>query len=432
MSSSTKISHYKKQFPQKTDRYELLIRNGVLEQHHLKISTNGADYTITTFPTNTRQWRLFKTANSNPVTLGNYVKNLKTFFLWCWKHNYYIQGLPELAEIKKEKLSIILEDYIMDLIENVKPTTIRAYMAGVESFLDINDVFYSKKKLHKLCPKRNKPAGSNAYTIEMIRLMLKNVKSLRTKSIILLLASSGMRVGGLPNLKIKHLHKMENCYTINVYADDDLVGVDYWTFCTPETRTMLDMYFNLRKSQGEQITKDSYVLANKSDVLKPVNEGLIRDRIRCVLDAITASDGNLRDKVTAMRYNISIVHGFRRFFKTSLVETKYEFDGKTVPAISEQEQEKMMGHANGMKGTYYDATPDMLFPEYKKAIDQLTISLEESQKIKIMKMSSDQEKLEKNMLEEQSVMKKKIEQLSQEQSALNYFCENYIRQTQEI
>ena len=74
------------------------------------------------------------------------------------------------------------------------------------------------------------------------------------------------------------------------------------------------------------------------------------------------------------RFDVAIHHGFRKFFKTKLVETKFNIDGKLIPAISEQEQEKMMGHSNGVKGIYHDAIPKVLYLEYQKAIEDKKIA----------------------------------------------------------
>jgi len=44
-----------------------------------------------------------------------------------------------------------------------------------------------------------------------------------------------------------------------------------------------------------------------------------------------------------------------------------------IPAISQNDVEKLIGHKNGLKGLYYDPQDLSLFQEYKKAIPELTI-----------------------------------------------------------
>jgi hypothetical protein len=73
-----------------------------------------------------------------------------------------------------------------------------------------------------------------AYTDKDIRKIL-DVSDLRAKTIVLLMASSGLIIGALPDIKIKNLEKINNIYKITVYEGSNS---QYFTFCTPECRTL--------------------------------------------------------------------------------------------------------------------------------------------------------------------------------------------------
>jgi hypothetical protein len=63
------------------------------------------------------------------------------------------------------------------------------------------------------------------------------------KNIILLMASSGLRVGAIPLLKLRHLEKIDSIYKITVYEG---ANEQYYTFCTPECASFIDAYLQYR------------------------------------------------------------------------------------------------------------------------------------------------------------------------------------------
>ena len=84
---------------------------------------------------------------------------------------------------------------------------------------------------------------------------------IRCKAIVLLLASTGMRIGALSELKIKHLTKISeyNLYQVTVYEN---TKDEYNTFCTPECAKAIDDYLEYRKTSGEKITDDNAPVIN--------------------------------------------------------------------------------------------------------------------------------------------------------------------------
>ena len=103
------------------------------------------------------------------------------------------------------------------------------------------------------------------YTREEIKVMLKTANDIRSKIIILLMSSSGMRHGALPLLKIKDLIKIEkyNLYQITVYQKSR--KHNYKTFCTPECTSLIDSYLNYRKHTGEILKAESPLLRKQFD-----------------------------------------------------------------------------------------------------------------------------------------------------------------------
>lgn len=93
------------------------------------------------------------------------------------------------------------------------------------------------------------------YTHEEIAKLLA-VADVKYRALILLMVSSGIRVGAVPGLKRVHLEEMKgyDIYKIHVYKR---AREEYYTFCTPEAYYAINEYFEHRKRLGEEITTES-------------------------------------------------------------------------------------------------------------------------------------------------------------------------------
>ena len=78
-----------------------------------------------------------------------------------------------------------------------------------------------------------------ASVFSFYEMKLLNVAQERLKVIILLLSSTGMRIGALPSLKLKHLTKIQEygLYQLIIYEN---TKSEHVAFCTPESAAMLD------------------------------------------------------------------------------------------------------------------------------------------------------------------------------------------------
>ncbi|AFS83002.1 tyrosine-type recombinase/integrase [Candidatus Nitrosopumilus sediminis] len=338
----------------------------------------------------------------NPNTQRTYTENMGYFVNWSQSTKHPIGMINELIEHPKEILNEILEDYMVYLKKRgLSRNTVKLYMAGIESFLIFHEVSYSEKKIKRLLPPRQKLAGKNAYKLEQIQAMLDSTSILRMKVIVMLSACSGVRKGGLAHLKVGDLVPIENCYAIKVYNGEI---EEYITFCTPETRTVIDQYFEWRKDGGEVITPESMLLQMDSTTPRTgPNAG--RDQIIAhALFMLLRKAGIKKERVGKNRYNISMAHGFRKFFNTQL----------NIAHVDHNAIEKMMGHKNGLKGGYNDAEIPNLFEEYKKAIPNLTLLEKNRQKAIIDELKSRSVRDEVMLTKEVIDMKQKMERIERE------------------
>jgi len=344
------------------------------------------------------------------ATKDNYTRTLDQFISWTHtlERKNQFQSYSALSKTTKAKIQPLLESYAKFLKGKKYPNSIPKYFDGVKSFLSHHDIDYNNKKLRSKFPKKKKPAGNEAYTLEHVQKLVENAGSKRNKALILCIASSGIREGGIAELRLRNIIDVEDCKLLVVYENEE---EEYVTFITPEASKAFEEYLEERKSHGEKITGDSFAfihekVAHKNfknyDKYKPITEVLIR---QILLPIIRNAKVDRKRVPGSSRYRIAEVHGFRKFFATAVNRAKIQVGHLEIPAINHNDIEKILGHKNGLKGLYYDPQNLDLFKEYKKAIPSITVDTTEIQKeeIRILKEEKDNfEKIEeeKQMLED--------------------------------
>jgi integrase len=110
------------------------------------------------------------------------------------------------------------------------------------------------------------PSNLRAYQKEEIRKLL-SVADLRDRCIILMMASGGLRVGGLSDLQVKHqgvLDKDSGIGLLKVYPNSK--HDSYTALLTPEAMDAIHSYMEWRKDHGELISDESPLIRDKFDV----------------------------------------------------------------------------------------------------------------------------------------------------------------------
>src|SRR5437660_3658178 len=111
-----------------------------------------------------------------------------------------------------------------------------------------------------MSPARLKSLGGDAWNTEEIQKMLNLTSSLRNKAIIHFLASTGCRVGALPELRLRHLSDVGyGCKKIVIYEN---TTDEYIVFTTPESTTAIEDYLEKRRRDGEYLNPDSPLFRN--------------------------------------------------------------------------------------------------------------------------------------------------------------------------
>lgn len=288
-------------------------------------------------------------------------------------------------EIEYELIGIV--DEMRDV--GLSYSSINLAIVSICHFFEINDVIINKKKINRLRGANIDKYEYRAYTTEEIAKLL-NVCDERMKAVVLLMASTGMRVGALPDLKIKHLKKWaingsSPIYQITVYANSPKDR--YYTFCTPEAARALDDYLVLRKRYGDDAISDpnaflfihTFDKSDPSPIInkRPISSIALAKTIVCNLVAtglrthlsLADKQCDLVDKkrlAAIHRNELHPCHSLRIFAVTNMQRAKVD---KTI-------REMLVGHSTGLDKSYYKPQEEEILEEYLKAVDNLTINNE--------------------------------------------------------
>jgi site-specific recombinase XerD len=220
------------------------------------------------------------------VTKKVYEEGVKLYLKFC-----NLSTLSELLMITDPQKQII--EYIMSLRKRgLSSNTISTWLLGIYHLYEMNDVPLNKKKINMFKGEFSRKVIDRAYRHEEISKIL-DVSDLRMKVIILLMASTGMRVGALPSLRIRNLEKIDSVYKVTVYEG---TNQQYYTFCTPECASYIDAYFEQRTHNGEKIDNDSYLIRNQFDItdleqIRNKSKGVKLNTIRRIVDIVLIKSG---------------------------------------------------------------------------------------------------------------------------------------------
>jgi integrase len=243
--------------------------------------------------------------------------------------------------------------------------------------------------------KKKKKSNDRPYTHEEISKMLDKADQ-RERVVILLMASSGIRIGALPRLKTRNLEKVDKYSLYKITGEDN----EYITFCTPECRKAIKSYLEYRQRHGERIIDDAPLIREEFNVNDEIHAAKPRhlsiESFRALVRRLGHRSGVIEKRaevgnnynntqVPRTRRPVKETHGLRKAFETSAV----------TAGMSLLYAEILMGHKSGglaLESYVRPTLTDLLEGNdkmlgYVSIIDALTINEEnrlklENQKIK--------------------------------------------------
>ncbi len=303
---------------------------------------------------------------NSEATKDSYYKKLRYFLAFTHME-------PDEFLEKSRNDSKFAEHAIIDYVEarrsQVSGSTIHQVRDALKHFYEMNDLddAVNWAKISKLMPHARKIGSDRAPTLEEVRTIIDNA-DLRTKCIVLLCCSTGIRLGAIASLTWRDIEPL--------FKDGDLVAAklivyredpeEYSTFMTPECYHALAEYRKRREAIGELVTPTSPLIRDVWDNNKYRASRKQDPKVAKALSAKAIGNemGDLLRKVGLRKagdkkHEFKQVHGFRKFFKTNA-----ERGMKTIDV------EKLLGHAEN----YYKPSTHYLLDEYVKVVPLLTIS----------------------------------------------------------
>jgi integrase len=328
--------------------------------------------------------RFIDSLSRSPETQKKYIKEFNYYLKYLKVNDANALITADLidlpAAIRQAEDRII--EYLKYLTNNEKlsHSSVSVRLAAILYFYTINRVNINRKYICRFKPANKKLRKDKAYTHEQIlHLLNSNTADLRSKTIILLLSSTGMRVGALHALTIGSLHKVQvypdsdtHIYKIIVYEQEP---EEYYTFCTFECAQVIDRYLEFRRQSGEDISSIKAPLIREefdhTDKLKArIPKRLSNDSFSTIIDRMLTVSGlryrtNHKDRHL---HDVMASHGFRKFAITQMKKAQLDFS----------DREFLVGHkvSRGLDVNYDRTSEEDRIQEYLKAMDLLTISPE--------------------------------------------------------
>jgi hypothetical protein len=279
----------------------------------------------------------------------------------------------------------------------VSYATIQFLVAPIFTFYQLNDVILNRKKVSRYLGEYKRVIKDGAYTTEQIGQMLQTA-DIRTRVIILLLCSTGARVGSLPSLTLGNLTKLphQKLFRIVFYEG---TNNEYYTFTTSECAASIDNYLLYRQRCGEKLSfnettqkwePSNTILIRRqfdiNDVLQVRNpQPMAIDALRWVLSSHLIKCGlrdvehpTAPDSSKRVRKPISLSKGFRKHVISTFIEAN----------LNHEIRELIVDHATHLDANYFRPSEEQVLQEYLKAESFLTIdpSLRLKQEVQTLKV----------------------------------------------
>jgi integrase len=351
------------------------------------------------YPEQTDPLTEFYDAIKSPLTKEKYERRLDLFLRHIKVEGSTFSerasGFARRAKVDNQWATYVINEYMRLQKERaerkeIAEATVPNYFKPIKLFCEMNDITLNWKKIGRRIPHGRSYGQDRIPTVEEIKQIL-SYPDRRIKPAVLVMLSSGIRLGAFDYLNWGHIEKIEEkgqlvAGIIKVYAG---TSDEYFSFITPECYEALDEYIAFRKSSREKVGNDSPLIR---DLFKPdklaKGEPHIPRRLkslgikRMMEDALKGTGIRKALPEGKRRHEFQVDHGFRKFFKSAC-----EKQMKSLHV------EMLMGHSVGLADNYYRPTSQEIMQDYLRAVPGLTI-LEQVKGPSLLKL----EELEKENL----------------------------------
>lgn len=276
-------------------------------------------------------------------TEKTYIKGLSSFFAHSG-----IQNPDEFVEkIKSGSIDAneAYRDFVVKLASaELAPKSVSSWSAALKKFLSANGIEVTRKVPIKVYNIHEDTLPSREDLKRAI-----GVGNLKSRACILLMASSGLRIGELHQLKINDVNFQKSPITIRIKAAGAKERKGRITFISEEAKSALEDYMKTRSSQSSE----SPLIA--TDDGKEMSYQNMQFILNNVFRKVSTKEGK--------RFKLH-PHSLRKWFKTQLIAA-----GVPGPIV-----DRLTGHSRYLAQEYELYTEDQLREWYSKGVQNLQIT----------------------------------------------------------
>lgn len=304
-------------------------------------------------------------------TVEGYVQGVRRFVAFSG----YVDPEVAVEELQSGEVDVAekVDRFIDYALTKYAHRTVRNFLFGVKKWFELNGVHVDWDKIE--FPTSAAPQEvDRAPTKEELKRLLNHVSGSRDRTVILLLTSSGLRIGTLLSLTVGDVNfEYPDVARLKVERrrGRKFVGKRrggqgrvYFSWITPEAKKTLLQYLKERETAGEKLVPESPLIG---DVYHK-GQFVSLEAYEKVWARLLKRAGLDEKSVTWYQLHI---HTLRKYFRSNCV------------GVDPSYRESWMGHAGKyLDESYFRAEEPMHLGEYRKAIPHLTVystGLEEKQ-----------------------------------------------------
>jgi integrase len=314
-------------------------------------------------------------------TYYNYKSALKNFFDYIKKSpDEYIKDVRLMENGEKIKQMDIYENditsYRSHLIKIKKaPKSVNTYLGAIKVFFQDNHIKFDDKLWSNF---KKRGDGNQALTREKkltheIIEQILNEGDTKSRAMVLMLASSGMRIGELLSLTIDDIDFESEPTKIIISSTIAKNKKSRITFVTDEATRYLNAWLGMRDTFLEKscarFNKDGGFIDNEGNkIYKSMDDDTVfpftDDNARGIWNRMLRDAGiDEQDKNT--KIHMYRIHGLRKFFRQNFIKSG---SGQSLDAV-----EQLMGHEGYLQSEYARLSEEELRQEYIKSEEFLMI-----------------------------------------------------------
>lgn len=277
-------------------------------------------------------------------------------------------------------------------LSSAAPVTRRKYPNDVMYWLQFHDIEIPpahKDAIKRRGPKKVIPATQDEehITREIIKKLIE-FSPIQMRVLIMLLATSGMRIGEALTVQLSDVKMNESPVRIYIRQENAKTGMPRNVFVSDETKAVLEEWMQYR---------DTYITKKRGNASVRVDDGTLlpfSQRAAIQMWEVSLSKaGILKADETTRRKTIH-PHGLRKYFRRELPKGSQSAKGIELT-------EQLMGHGGYLGGVYHTVSLDELREFYQDAQKVLAIYQTDDPEVrgKVAALADENESLKKRLLE---------------------------------